>query len=323
MKIEVLHGWSPTVDSVLASLPDDPDWPHDLYRGLANLPNSGLRVVVAREGDQPVGLVAFQREGEHAWVPVTHWVLPGLVGYAAPGVLPRILQRVPFSARVGWWRMLEEPPRLEGQVRDVHAEPTLGTSLKEDFEGYWKKTGCLRDVRRGERGCAGFTFEVNAPGALEWIIANSERKWREAPDVETPRTQSHLFASSQAQRSGRYVALTYADRGRFVVGQSVLIHRGDLVCTSTYRDPEFDQAAPGNGILAKTFYWGREQGFTELDLGGGFDYKRRWVPVRATKAAIRVEPTLSYVGSRCVGAVRGVGGRALRAVRGVFAARNG
>jgi len=315
VKIEVLRSWTPAADAVLAALPADPDWPHDIYRGLATLPNQGTRVVLGWEGDRPVGLIAFQRETVRVWVPVTHWVLPGLVGIAEPEILQQMLERLPFPARVAWWRMQPETPRVSGRIRSVHSEPTLGISLKADFEAYWKKTGCLRDVRRAERGSSRFELRVNAPGALEWIIRNSERKWREVPEVETPRTANHLFASAEAQRFGRYIALTLSEGDVFVAGQSLLVHRGDLVCTSTYRDPRFDAAAPGNAILARAFYWGRDQGYSELDLGGGYDYKRRWVPVHGTKASVHVLPPLSYIGANCAQTARAIGVRALRLVR--------
>jgi hypothetical protein len=317
MKLEVLRSWNAVADEAFERLPADPEWPGSLYRELAQIPRGSrdsCRVVIAYQKSVPVGLIAFHRE-DCVFVPVTHWILPGIIGLGAPDVQDQILRRLPFPSIVAWWRMNPESILPGRAIRRVSSQDTFGVSLKSDFEGFWKKTGCLRSIRRAERNGAELTFQVNAPGALEWIIRSSERKWRENPAVESPRIPNTLMALAWAERAGKHFSLTLSDGQNFVAGQSVLIHRNDVICGATYRDPRYDRAAPGHIVLARTFYWGRESGYDTVDLGGGFDYKHRWAPVLGTKSTVHISPTFSHVTSRCRAFVASVKENASHVVR--------
>jgi hypothetical protein len=302
MNLEVLRSWTTAADEALDRLPAHPVWPAGLYRNLARIPRDSrdsYRIVIGFEKGHPVGLIAFHRE-DRVFVPVTHWVLPGIVGFGAPGVQEQMLRRLPFRSIVAWWRMDPEFILAGRSIRRVSNQPTFGVSLSSDFEAFWKKTGCLRTIRRAERNSEGFAFQVNAPGALEWIVKNSERKWREDAEVESPRITNCLMATACAERIGKHFSLTLSDHETFIAGQSVFVHGHDIICGPTYRDPRYDHAAPGHAILAKTFYWGRDRGYAALDLGGGFDYKQRWVPIRGSKSTIHISPTFSHVAASCL-----------------------
>lgn len=300
MRLLVEEGWSAVADAGLRELPQNSEWPSALYRDLANIEDGEQRrVVIAMSAGRPVGLMAFQRvAGEMNWTPVTQWVIPDFIGLGEPAVLEEMLRRLPFPAKIAWWRSCRAVPAIGGRVRDVATEPTYGALLSSDFEGHWKSTDCARTIRRAERRSGDLPFAVNAPGAAEWVIRNCERKWRADPSSELPRTQHRLLAAHFLERPGKFFTLTLSSEGELAAGQNMLLHRGELVCIDTYRAPQFDHLAVGNTLLARAYRWGREQGYAAIDIGGGFSYKDAWSPPRGTKSYVQVSPFLDSVRAR-------------------------
>ncbi|HEY7377815.1 MAG TPA: GNAT family N-acetyltransferase [Steroidobacteraceae bacterium] len=310
MRLSVEERWSTLAEAAARDLREHPEWPTTLYRELATLADGEeRRVVIATDSGKAVGLMAFQRErGGLNWTPVTQWVIPDFVGLGEPAIQEEMLRRLPFRSKIAWWRASAPVPEVGGRIWHVDTESTYGTLLSADFEAHWKSTDCARTIRRAERRSGALPLTINAPGAAEWVIRNCERKWRADASAELPRTQHRLLAARHLEQLGKFFTLTLSSDGDLAAGQNILLHRRELVCIDTYRAPQFDHLGVGNALLARVYRWGREQGYTAIDIGGGFSYKDDWSPPRGTKSYVQISPLLDRVRAR-------YGGRVLSACR--------
>ncbi len=283
------------LDQALEFIPENAEWPRDLYRLLIDIAKGDpLRIVLWTESDRPVGLVAFRSSGV-VWEPVTQWIVPGFVGAVEPGIVGQLLGGLPFRARVAWWRMPEPPPR-GGNVRAQSAEPTYGLPPGADFEEYWRSSGLLKNVKRARKRCERLHFHVNEPGSSEWVIRGSEEHWNSAGSTQLAcRLEVARFLAAQ----GKYLSVTLKDGDRCIAGCTTIIHGRYVVANIMFRDrdPAYEKDGVGNYLMDVLFHQVRqlERG---IDLGGSHAYKHRWAPQMGEKANIDISPRLAFIGDR-------------------------
>lgn len=288
--------WAAPLDTAWDLLPEHPHWPKTLYRRLIDAPtNASRRFVLWERHSEPVGLLALVREhASPVWQPVTQWIVPGFLGLGEPRLLESLCLGLNFATRFAWWRM-PRLPQSGGNVRAVEAEPTFRLPCSTDFDQFWRKTGLLRDLRRASRRSRHLELRCNADGAARWIITGSERTWREACHPAAENLQRSLDAAEFLAGCQRLVAFTLQDHDQFVAGDISIIHGDSLVSTHTFRNREYNKMGAGNLVLEAVFRWGKSAGLREIDLGGGFDYKRRWALQDGTKARVLVSGYSQYL----------------------------
>jgi hypothetical protein len=298
MRAPVVHtfrAWCRTLDEALAELPDDENWPNELYRLLIDAVAARRpRLVMWTENDVPVGLIALLRDPRGVWEPVTQWVLPAFVGPARPGRIRDLVTQLPFCSRIAWWRM-QDPAPLGGYVRAKTESPTYILDLTSDLNAYWKQTGLgKRSLPRARQRCERMTLSVNAPGATEWVLKSADLHWRPAARKHPDRSSTTMVAAKYLAPLGKQQTFTLHDGDKCVAGDVAFVHRRELVATCAFRDRTYDHFGVGNRLMDLYSHWAKEQGYLAWDLGGGFDYKARWAPARGVKATLLVSPAVPY-----------------------------
>jgi hypothetical protein len=294
LRVEWFRGWDAQLDDVLRALPETADCPLSLLRLLIQneLPEP-KRVAVAFHGDDPIALIPI-RDTQEPWQIVTNWITPGHPFPAAPGLHVPALAAVRHDIYVSWWQCEDVP--VHARLQDVSILPTRRADLEGDFEGYWKKSGQLRSIRRARERCEGLRLEQNLPGAAEATIRQWERTWREAPEIEWPSLQDRLIASEHLAALGREYCFSLHDGDVLVAGMTFLVHGAGLVFHVPYRHRDYDSAGVGVRLLDHASHWGAENGFAFLDFGGtDFGaYKARWGPDGGTKASFQLRAPESH-----------------------------
>jgi hypothetical protein len=310
--------WNDELDAALAKLPESGTCPHDLYRLIARNPSSAQkRTALVLRGGEPVAVACIRRR-TNDWVPVTHYVVPGIIFPHQSGSLGSVLAALGVDLAVGWWRMAEPPPRIAG-MRALERIPTFAAPLQDDWERHWSKNQ-RKGVRRARKKCEGFCLRVNDPGAAEWTVRQSEARWRVNPGREDPALTDRLAAMRYFEDGGRLFTLTLVDGDRPVSGNTLLEHGRTVVNQFTYRCPAYDAHEVGHALLDLSFRWAADRGYEAFDLGGDYgDYKSRWAPEAGAKYSFSVCPAGLYHLQRAraaVAAVRRTGlAGAARAVR--------
>ncbi len=280
--------WSGALDDALQIIPEDEDYPHALIKLLAEQ-RAGRRkkiCLVTRDGS-PIAIAPLRKANAFVWQPVTQYILPGIVIPAVRGELSAALDSLGLNIRVALWRTEFGPPSGP-RVRDVTRTVTYGMKCSEDFEAYWKKRNVWRYLRSAQTKWGHLTLTVNAPGAAEWIISNWARKWGVLEDE----AEDRIIAAKFLEARGQHYALLLCDGDQKVAGVTSLIHRGDMIGQSIYRQSEDGNL--GNHLIHLAFRWAREQGFNAVDIGGGHDYKRRFAPPGGERYEFTVSPFWRY-----------------------------
>lgn len=295
-EVTVFRSWCSALDDAVKYLPEDADWPHELYMLLArNVPEGTGRFVMWTERDVPIGVAAFVQKPQGIWEPVTHWILPGLVGLAAPSRIGELFAQLPFCTRVAWWRMAEPAPS-GGHVRLAASESTYGMSCSEDYEAYWKQTGQLRAVKKARDRCRNFTVSVNAPGASTWVLQQSGRHRLPNDRAESAHLANRMLTARYLETLGKSFTIAIQDGEKLVAAEACIVHRQELVLWNTFRHQDYDSHGLGNRLMDFAYHWARDNGLARIDIGGGFlDYKRRWAPRASAKTRLLISPFIHYV----------------------------
>jgi GNAT superfamily N-acetyltransferase len=294
LRVHWWHGWDAELDDALSSLPEPSSCPHELYRLLIqNPPTADKRTALVLRGGEPVAVAGVRRRA-HDWVPVTHYLIPGIIFPHRPGYLGPVLAALGLDLAVGWWRMDAPPPDIPG-IHGLERIPTFIAALRDDWESHWRTRHRMKDVRQARRKCEGFELRVNEPEDTEWTVRRCEQKWRADPRAPRADLEDRLVIARYLERIGRHVTLTLTDRGRPVSGATLVVQDNDLVAHSFYRSPEYDWHGVGNRLIDVTFQWGADHGFDALDLGGDHpEYKKYWAPERGAKYSFSVCPAVRY-----------------------------
>lgn len=297
MRFHRFSEWSPVIDDAMAALRSHEEWPSDLYRLLVDrVPRGRCSIVLCTLCDAPAGVVALTLDRRGTWEPVTHWILPGWIGPMRSSMAAAIAAAIPVRSRFAWWRISDSPPPHGGNVRKVSEHPTHCMGTSSDYEAYWRGTGQIRSVLKARARCAGMRLAINQPGAANWVIARSDELWRGEPTGATAQMTGRMVVADYLQPRGGHFTLTLQDGDRWVAGDTYLVHRGDLVALSTFRERDYGPQGVGIRLLDLGFSWAREMGFGSIDIGGGYSYKKCWAPPMGTKRTVLVSPLLSHLG---------------------------
>ncbi len=293
-RVRWFEEWNPALDAALGALPEMDGCSHELFQMLATNPRPAIkRIALVNDGDAPVAVVALRKRTED-WVPVTHYIVPGSLLPAREGCLPAVAAVLGVNLRLALWRYPTPLPDFE-DVRTMESIPTYKMRCGDDIEGYWRKQQHLNEVKRMRKRCERFQIKVNHPGALEWVIAKWDEKWREPASGDREDLRDRLVAAQYLEKHNLSHTFVILDAGRLIAGSTVLVHRNALVGQYSYRDPDFDWYGVGHRLMDFIFEWASKCGYAEFDLGGAYpDYKRRWGPQDGEKWHIQIRPELSY-----------------------------
>ena len=304
IKRHALDWQDPLLFDALEALPEDEDFPHELIRLLAQ-PRGGRRKTIwlLTQGGEPIAVAPLRQQSAFSWQPITQYILPGIVIPAAHGKLYPALGAVGHTLHIALWGVNCDLPS-SSLVRELSTTVTHRMSCAGDFEAYWKSTDIWRSLRSAKNKSTHLTLRENAPGASEWIISSWAKKWGIAEDE----TQDRILAAQFLEKRGKHFSLTLFDGDRPVAGQTCLSHRGEMIAQCLYR--ENDSNSLGNRIIHLTFCWAKEKGFRAIDIGGGYDYKRKFAPPAGEEHAFVVAPRWRYATEQ---ALRGIKRRVIGA----------
>lgn len=294
LSVHSFQSWCHTLDNALDELPEHPEWSHDLYRSLLEVYRGDpLRIVLWTERDTPIGLIAFTIVPDSVWYPITEWLIPGFVGPCRCERIGEILGSVPLAAHATWWRMDVPVPPVGGRIHSITREETFGLTCDEPFEDHWSATGVLKDIRRSRKRCASLRLELDAPGAVEWVIERSAAYY-DIGRITELQSRAQRVVTARLQEQGRLFSVSCSDGDRFVGGEIVIVHRNDAVSYMTFRDrgDRYAKLGVGNFLLAEVFARARAMQLGAVDLGGSFGYKKQWARPLDYKSTVTLGPKL-------------------------------
>jgi hypothetical protein len=290
LTVKTRNTWSAPLAEALAALPSTEICPHDLYaRFCAQQDRSRKLIFEFSEKGEPVAVACLRERGRY-WVPVTHYIVPGLVFPVKAGFLPRVLASLNLNIAVGLWRCVEAATNLMF-VRDLEDLPTYGMRCDADFESYWREQGLSRDIRVSRNRCRDFAIKVDQPGVTEWTIRQAEAKWRPAGTPERDDLPDRVMAAAYLEPRGLCRNLSLWSGTELIAAIVFLIHGSDAIAWVNYRVPHYNWHAPMTRLMEVSFAWAKESGYCFLDIGGGFAYKEHWAPVAGLKWDLNICPS--------------------------------
>jgi GNAT superfamily N-acetyltransferase len=286
LKTRFFDRWDSALDDDLETLPESDICSHELFRILLQTPGPARkRTVRVTEQGKPIALVGLrQRDGY--WDPVTRWLVPGMIFPLQEGALWRVLGAVGLTMDVGLWRWEQPPPPIPW-IKDVKTTPTRGMACSEDFEAYWRQLGHFKNIRKVRNRCKEFEFRVNCQGMRDWTVWNWGERWCVS---RMPEFYDRLIVAEYLEKKELLYTLSLHDHGRPVAGATILVHHGDAVAYVNYRDPEYDRHGVMTSLIERCFYWAKEKGLGNIDIGGSAEYKNQWAPMAGQKYEFRVCP---------------------------------
>ena len=292
-KADWFKEWHKDLDDALDQLPEMNGCPHELYKLLMqHHDGSKKRIVLVTRKEEPVGLLGLRRR-RRDWIPVTHYLLPGVVFPVNAKYWTEILEIVGIDLWISWWRMESQPP-VSRLIRSVEHVPTYKVNLAEDYEKYWTKK-FRQQVRHFRNLCSHISYDVNAPGSAEWTIRNWNEKWHEDSEREENILLDRLLVADYMARIGRHFTLILRDKDEPVSGVTVISHGKELVGEYSYRLKDYSSIEVGKYTLDVLFKWARENGFAKVDLGGDYgEHKKRWAPQDGEKITFNICPEYLY-----------------------------
>ncbi|HEX7081826.1 MAG TPA: GNAT family N-acetyltransferase [Gammaproteobacteria bacterium] len=294
LRIDWFDRWHPDLDAALATLPEMPMCPHELYRDLVT--NRGpveKRAALVTSGGDPVAVVGVRRDGQR-WTPVTTWIVPGSLFPVRDGMLVPVLTAFDVPLFVVWWRQSEAPPESDRFTR-LEGVETRRLSVQGNYEAFWKETRLWRRIADARRKCQSLTVAVNVPGAAEWTLMNWGRKWAPEGFDEVPDMRDRLVVARYWEPRGRHFALSLLD-GDKPAGAAVMFVHGDHVIGLAYhREPAYEKYSIGTRLIDAVHQWAASEGYEAVDVGGGDRYKEQWAPVGGMRWQFVVAPKRSLV----------------------------
>jgi hypothetical protein len=283
--VHVVERWDPRLDGALAQLPEMPSCPHELYRTLAaSLPaRERLLALVERDGEA-VALLALRRQQRH-WRLVTDGVVPSPAAPCVPGELLPALRAL---RRDIWVGAQDAPPPRGVPVSGAYAIQNYRMPATADFEAFWHETGMWGMIKRGRQSTRRFGIRVDeGPPAAEWTLRQWARRWQ---SQETRTLPQLLIAAEHLQRRGLYHTFRMFDGDEPIGGYNFQAVGPRLVFQTTWYDERYATRKVGARLFEYAFFWARDNGFDEIDIGGGHDYKALWAPPRGELWAYNLCP---------------------------------
>lgn len=289
LSVTWFRSWHTVLDEALRSLPETQLRPHDLLRELAST-DVGVpkrTALVAHQGS-PVAVVPLRRTG-HSWEPVTAWSVPGEPFPTRLVDVVTVAQALRRSVYLPWWRM-GDPPAVPSHVGWVDVQPTYEIDLTGDWEQHWRAGRHWKHVRQSRSRCARYGTVVNHPAAVEWVLTGSERLWRPVPSQVDPALADRLRSTQYLDSKGYVLSVCLLDEGWPIAGSVSLVEGDNLVAFVVYRDRRYDRDSVGVRLADLRLQIAAERGLRTMDLGGGYEYKRRWGPQKGVRADVLMAP---------------------------------
>ena len=282
-------GWNRDLDYALEKLPEMEACPSELYKHLLTQSQSDdVKTALVARDNEPIALLGLRRSrNRRSWEPVTNWIIPGGCIAARQGHELQALEALGNRTKIGWWRMPRRPP--SGSGRDISVSPTYGMKCTADFDAYWKKTRL--HLQQARKRCANFRFELDPPGATEWVVRNWDRHWR-GDHGDKLGLELRLAVSDYLQPLARHATLAMYDGSDLVGGALQIAHGKTSVATVMYSRPEYKHARVGKRLMSLYFKHARDAGFDAIDIGGGHGYKSQWAPIMGERAEVTLWPTM-------------------------------
>lgn len=248
---------------------------------------------VVSDSAGPVGAVALRKRKRH-WEPITQNICPRAIAPVREGRLLDVLEAVRQDIRIEYWDDAELPA---GRVRNTARMPVYRFSADADHESYWRESGHWPAVRNARKYSARYCFEVDAPGAAEWVLNTWADRWSADPtrNRSIELLPDLLLAAPQLQSEGKLHAFTLRDGERFIAGYTFCVDRDRLISQRTVFDEQYRRDGVGTRVLDLAFQWVRESSeYKWIDLGGGHEYKARWAPQNGELLSFDVCPAFTH-----------------------------
>jgi hypothetical protein len=307
LKVTWFEKWHPALDDALQSIPEMEACPHELFRLLVEVHGANQkRVALVTKKEEPVAVVGLRKIGRHRHELVTWVIVPDSVFPAKPGFLMPALEVLGTEVVVGWRRM-ETPPPPSPLIRELEVLPVYQMNFSDNFEEYWRTSasGHWNTIKKCRKRCQDFTFEVNSPGAAEWVIRNWGRAWNMDPIL----IEDSVMIAEFSYKQGNFYTFQLLDQQIPVAGHTFMPHRNGFVWVHTYRDTSYDKFGVGTRLMDLTFSWAAEANFETIDLGGRHDYKARWAPPNGEVSIFTICPEPLYYAKQVTQWMRSVKGR--------------
>lgn len=277
--------WEPVLDQALESLPTG-DYPHDLYRLLCEQRSDVTKqIALVVRDDSPVAVVGLRRRSRLRWEPVSTYLVPGIPFPVIEGRVFDVLGSLGCEVFAAWWRI--PAPPSHPKVRVVQTVPTYRMATSDDFEAYWREQHQLRSVLKSRRRCADLQMSVNASGSAEWVMESASRRWRAGGPPDSW-LADRVAVGAYLESKGLQYTLVLSDGDLPVGGETLIVHGDELVSVCTHRDFDYDRLGVGVRLLDWSFSFASERRFSWIDIGGGFEYKRKWAPESGSRWDLEV-----------------------------------
>jgi hypothetical protein len=283
LKVEWHQRWTSRLDDALAALPEMPSCPNELLRLLCEArADVKKRIALVLDAGQPVALIALRRRFD-LWESVCDGIVPHALAPLLPGRwdAPRALG---VLLKVNEWL-----PEVATH-REIKARYRVATDV--DFDALWKRQHNAESVARARNRCdreGGFTFEVDATGAAEWVIGGWRDRWADDRFGEAQIADDVLMAASYLGARGRYHAFRLMHGNRPVAGVTMLPFDGVLYFMQSHRDEAYERFGVGTRLFELFFRWTATSPYRAVDLGAG-EYKERWAPRDAEVVSFLIAP---------------------------------
>ncbi|HEY6202667.1 MAG TPA: GNAT family N-acetyltransferase [Candidatus Limnocylindria bacterium] len=303
MRVRWFDPWSSEVDAALLLLPEPESCPHDLLAELMQGPTrTRKRTAIITLRGEPVAVVGL-RSRKHFWEPVfSASVCPRAKMPARDGMLFPALAALGLDVWTGGWE--DAPEGSLPNVRSAFSLPMYKVDCGKGAEEHWRQSGNARAVEIGRNRTRGFTLEVDAPGATEWVIENWGRQWRHHPSQETICVEDQLIAARYFQPRGLLHTFRLLDGGQPAAGYVGAVYRGEIVLVCGHREAEYERRSVGIRLFDLVIDWAAAAGYAKVDIGGGHAYKAKWAPEDGQRWYFNVCPTPLYVVKKAVRVAR-------------------
>jgi hypothetical protein len=202
----------------------------------------------------------------------------------------------------GGWE--DAPDGSLPNVRSAFSLPVYKIDCGKGADVHWRQSGNTRAVQIGRNRTKGFTLEVDARGATEWVVGNWGRQWQHHPSQETTCLEDQLIAARYFQPRGLLHAFRLLHEDEPVAGYIGAVYRKELVLVCGYREAEYERRSVGIRLFDLIIDWAAAAGFAKVDIGGGHAYKAKWAPEDGQRWYFNICPTRLHFAKRAVRLVR-------------------
>jgi GNAT superfamily N-acetyltransferase len=219
---------------------------------------------------------------------------------------------IPALAATGLnvWVVSRKEPTHQA-VRIATAFPVSKIACQGDAsERYWRASSHWKRLREARNRTRGFAFEIDVPGAAEWVIQNWARKWNTSDQAE-----SDLLLADDFYRSrGLARVAVLRDGAKFIAGCVLLVHGHEIAPQVNFYSQDYRWHGVMTSLYDHVVRWAGAVGMSAVDFGVSYnpdDYKASWAPRADTAWMFNTAPTHLHLarslvrsGTRTLGAIR-------------------